>query len=100
MQTHNGGHSKGEGTKMSASHKMEENEILTFFHCAKCMRDKPPNLSPRQYVRNEIGFTPKGLQIWCIRHEENIIHLDFRGQKIKVLHDDGESDFGDAESLV
>lgn len=57
------------------------NEIGTFFHCGKCMPQKPAHLSPRQWKNLEIGFTRIGLQVWCVRCEVNVCHIDFEGQK-------------------
>ena len=57
------------------------NEIVTFFHCKKCLEELPVNTTPRDWVRHEVGFTKLGLQVWCVRHEINICHIDFEGQK-------------------
>jgi hypothetical protein len=59
------------------------NQIGMFFHCKQCIEEKPPELSPREWVRIEAGWTKKGLQVWCVRHELNIIHIDFMGQKVR-----------------
>jgi hypothetical protein len=32
----------------------------------------------------EVGWTPKGLQVWCKRCERNVLHLDFEGRKVAV----------------
>jgi hypothetical protein len=64
-----------------------ENRIKQFWHCAKCIDELPEGKSPREYIRVEVGFTRAGLQVWCIRHEENIIHLDFMGQKVKYYEE-------------
>lgn len=61
------------------------NFIEMFFHCKKCINEKPKDISPRDWIRNEVGWTIKGLQVWCVRHEENIINLDFKGQKMGTL---------------
>lgn len=57
------------------------NEITTFFHCKKCLEEKPDNVTPRDWAQHEVGFTPIGLQVWCKRHEMNIVHIDFEGQR-------------------
>lgn len=57
------------------------NEIKQFFHCNECLDEKPDNLSPRDWASLEIGFTEMGIQVWCKRHEQNVIHIDFAGQK-------------------
>lgn len=61
------------------------NEIVMFFHCKTCLQMKPDNLSPREWVALEVGWTKKGLQVWCVRCEKNIVSLDFLGQKVAAL---------------
>ena len=56
-------------------------EIKLFFHCALCLDDMPLGESPQSYQRIQVGFTKLGLQVWCIRHDVNIAHIDFEGQK-------------------
>jgi len=58
------------------------NKINSFFHCKKCLEELPMGKSPRDFCRNEVGWTEKGIQVWCIRHEENVLALDFEGQKV------------------
>ena len=55
-----------------------KSEIELFIHCSKCIEEKPSYLTPRDYSMVEVGRTSIGLQVWCIRHEESIVHLDFR----------------------
>ena len=57
------------------------NSILAFVHCAMCMSDRPKNKSPREWAMIEAGWTQIGIQIWCKRHEVNMIHIDFEGVK-------------------
>ena len=57
------------------------NEINNFLHCALCISELPADESLQSYTRYEVGYTEIGLQIWCKRHNCNIIHLDFAGQK-------------------
>lgn len=28
-----------------------------------------------------VSFTDVGLQVWCLRHNCNVIHIDFEGRK-------------------
>ena len=58
------------------------NEIKQFFHCKQCIKDLPEGLSPQMFVRNESGFTKYGFQVWCLRHDKEVIHIDFKGQKV------------------
>ena len=59
------------------------NEILSFAHCGLCVEDVENGVgeSPRDYARLEIGWTELGLQVWCVRHECNVMHIDFEGAK-------------------
>ena len=54
--------------------------INAYIHCAKCLDELPLGKSPRDYAKHEIGFTKQGLQVWCIRHNCNVLHIDFEGQ--------------------
>ena len=56
------------------------NEIQVFFHCRQCLLELPPGMSPREWVRHQVGFTRWGLQVWCARHECNVAHIDFEGR--------------------
>ncbi|MEW6304393.1 MAG: hypothetical protein AB1705_13025 [Verrucomicrobiota bacterium] len=58
-----------------------DNCIEVFFHCGLCMAEKPPHKSPREWAQLEVGFTRLGLQVWCKRHECNVVHVDFEGVK-------------------
>jgi len=31
------------------------------------------------YLRMDIGFTQRGIQVWCQRHDANIVEIDFAG---------------------
>lgn len=56
--------------------------IESFFHCGKCIDEKPNDKSPKEWSQIGCGWTKKGFQVWCNRHDLNIVHLDFMGQKI------------------
>ena len=56
-------------------------KIKMFLHCKKCLDELPGDQSPRDYAAIEAGWTKLGLQLWCKRHEKNIIHVDFEGQR-------------------
>ena len=59
------------------------NEIATFIHCKICLDEfyaaPIKGLSPREYSKVEVGFTNPGVQVWCKRHEVNVMHIDFEG---------------------
>jgi len=44
------------------------------------MEERPDGVSMKEYSNYELGWTPNGLQMWCIRHDCNIMHIDFEGQ--------------------
>lgn len=56
--------------------------------CAKCAeevaRGKAGDVSMREYGRLEAGFTETGLQVWCTRHDVNVVHVDFGGTRPKA----------------
>lgn len=61
------------------------NEIEAFIHCKRCVDELSGsgiNFSPRDYARLEIGQTELGFQVWCVRHECNVMHIDYEG----VIH--------------
>ena len=57
------------------------NEIEMFIHCAACLSEKPDNTSPREWASLEVGWTKLGFQVWCKRHDANVMHVDFQGAK-------------------
>ena len=64
--------------------KMNDNQILAYMHCALCLEELKANgipAAPRDYAQLEFGWTKPGLQVWCKRHNVNVMHIDFQGQK-------------------
>lgn len=55
--------------------------ITYYLHCGMCLADIPDGVSPREWAALEVGWTPRGLQVWCKRHAVNVMHVDFQGQK-------------------
>lgn len=61
-----------------------ENCILLYMHCKLCLEelqsdDALGDVSPMEYSRTQAGWTKEGLQVWCNRHECNVVHIDFEG---------------------
>lgn len=56
-------------------------EIVMFMHCGLCLKERPKDVSPADYAKIEVGWTKQGLQVWCARHDVNVLHVDFEGQK-------------------
>ncbi len=67
-------------TELRPSQRREP-EIQMYFHCALCLEELPEGMSPQEYSFTESGWTEKGFQVWCQRHNANIIHLDLEGHK-------------------
>jgi hypothetical protein len=45
-------------------------------HCAQCLAEKPEWISAAEYARLAVGPTSYGVQVWCLRHNMNVYHLD------------------------
>jgi hypothetical protein len=55
------------------------NQIESFYHCAKCLEELPPGVSPMEYARTQAGITKEGhIQIWCNRHNLNVALLTLK----------------------
>ena len=54
--------------------------------CAKCSEDvlqgRSNGLSMREYAAVDVGFTAIGVQVWCRRHNINVVHIDFQGNRL------------------
>jgi hypothetical protein len=59
-------------------------QIEAYMHCGMCLKELPSGESPESYARLSVGWTRRGLQVWCVRHEVNVLHVDFEGQKHKA----------------
>lgn len=58
-----------------------EKAIGAFMHCALCVAELPRGMSPRKHARLEVGWTRPGLQVWCLRHGVDVVHIDLEGQR-------------------
>lgn len=61
--------------------RMNDNCIRSHVHCALCLESVPDGVSPQEWRQTEVGWTEKGLQVWCARHDCNIMHVDFEGMR-------------------
>lgn len=55
--------------------------IKAFFHCRQCLDELPEGVSPRDWAQLEVGSTEAGWQVWCRRHDSNVVHMWFEGMK-------------------
>jgi hypothetical protein len=54
-----------------------ENGINSYFHCKTCFeKGKKDKIA--------VGWTIKGLQVWCDQCDTNVISLDFMGNKVQI----------------
>lgn len=52
--------------------------ISAFVHCAKCLAEKPQDVSAAEWSRTQMGPHAKGYQIWCVRHDCNVAVIEIR----------------------
>jgi hypothetical protein len=64
--------------KLVDENRKNGNGIYSYFHCNKCCDED-------LYQNIGLGWTPLGIQVWCESYNENILHLDFCGQKVEVV---------------
>ncbi len=69
--------SPNKNRKIPASNKIE-----LYFQCKKCIEEKPGDQSPAEWARFNVGWTKLGLQVWCVRHDCNVISIDFQGNQL------------------
>jgi hypothetical protein len=55
--------------------------IGAYIHCGLCLDELPAEESPQSFARLSVGFTRQGLQVWCVRHDCNVLHIDFEGRQ-------------------
>lgn len=58
---------------------MREEGIVQYFLCRQCALELPEGQSMSEYVRYNVGWTKQGFQVWCMRHNSNVMHIDFEG---------------------
>ena len=61
------------------------NNIKEPIVCETCFKEyktiQHPDIALRDYIRVDVGFTQIGIQIWCQRHNRNVCHIDFEGNR-------------------
>lgn len=71
---------------------MSEPQINAYMHCSKCLEERPADQSPQEWADLSVGFTREGVQVFCNRHQLNVVHIHFQGQRHPALMD-GEGRF-------
>jgi hypothetical protein len=60
----------------------EAKEIITPIRCERCVQEwsDDESLSSRIPISDfqmiEAGLTAKGIQVWCRRHQLNVVHIE------------------------
>ena len=56
--------------------------------CNKCIEEltnqKSTDINLKNFAQFEVGFTSIGIQVWCIRHDINVCHIDFNGNQLSA----------------
>lgn len=52
-----------------------ENHITRAFVCGRCQAERPATVTLGEYAQLVVGLTPDGIQVWCERHDGNVVHL-------------------------
>ena len=54
--------------------------------CSRCADEVTDGraglVSMADYMRLDVGFSEAGLQVWCRRHDANVVHIDFQGHDL------------------
>tara|TARA_R110000782_G_scaffold206636_2_gene295187 strand:- start:413 stop:679 length:267 start_codon:yes stop_codon:yes gene_type:complete len=60
-----------------------KNDIMGVMHCKKCLDEKPngDREDHADYAQLDIGWTPEGIQVWCRRHDTNVLILTLKGEE-------------------
>ena len=69
----------------------DTSDIVSYFHCKKCLSELPKGVSPAEWSSQQAGWTAYGLQVWCNRHETNIIAIDFN-KVVDVINKEKEEE--------
>ena len=68
-------------SKTKSKNSFLKNNIIAFLHCKECLEELPEGRSPAEWSAHDVGWTKEGLQVWCRRHEANVLHVDFEGHQ-------------------
>ena len=64
------------------------NNIKEPIVCETCLKEygalQNPDITLRDYIRVDVGFSRIGIQVWCQRHNKNVCHINFEGNRPKA----------------
>ena len=56
--------------------------------CSKCEEEFLAGITDsrtlQDYTKLDVGFTESGFQVWCRRHDTNVVHIDFEERELKA----------------
>ena len=57
------------------------NQLVAVMHCRQCLKEFDGQgmgvlISPADYAELDVGWTPTGIQVWCRRHNYNVLCLE------------------------
>jgi hypothetical protein len=61
-----------------------DKQIESFIHCPLCIAECPQNRTAEDWSQLDVGWTDVGLQVWCRRHRQNVLHIDFLDHKLPI----------------
>lgn len=59
------------------------NQLVAVMHCRQCLKEFDDQgmgvlISPEDYAELDVGWTPTGIQVWCRRHNYNVLCLELK----------------------
>ena len=65
-----------------------QNQITQHVVCSKCEEEFVKGFTDsgtlQHYAKLYVGFTDTGIQVWCPRHDTNVVHVDFEGRELRA----------------
>ena len=59
-------------------------QIEANIYCEACQRERPDCITPQKWSRLDVGWTENGLQVWCRRHDCNVLQIDLTPRAVSV----------------
>ena len=64
------------------------NRITQSVVCSQCAEEfasgQTDSKSLQDYSVLDVGFTDRGFQVWCRRHDVNVVHIDFAENRLEA----------------
>jgi hypothetical protein len=56
-------------------------QIDMYLKCKKCFEELPVGTSMQEFATTQAGFTTTGIQVWCTRHNCEVVHLPYKQER-------------------